>query len=139
MDFVFIFIIDITAKVYSCITKIETMAQYDWAVKRVEELLPLVTDETPLDDSNSIELELLSNLVADYSEEHFALGEPTLVDVLKLRMYEMGLNQKSLAKLIGVSPSRLSDYISGKCEPTLKVAREISRKLNIDANIVVGV
>ena len=55
------------------ISEIETMAQYDWAVKRVEELLPLVTDETPLDDSNSIELELLSNLVADYSEEHFAL------------------------------------------------------------------
>ena len=52
-------------------TKIETKAQYDWAVKRVEELIPLVTDETPLDDPNSIELELLSNLVADYSEEHF--------------------------------------------------------------------
>ena len=31
------------------------------------------------------------------------------------------------------------DYISGKCEPTLKVAREISQKLNIDANIVLGV
>ena len=113
-------------------TKIENQAQYEWAVKRVEELLPLVKDDTPLNDPNSIELELLSNLVADYSEEHFALGEPTLVDVLKLRMYEMGLNQKSLAKLVGVSPSRLSDYISGKCEPTLKVAREISRKLNID-------
>ena len=120
-------------------TKIENQAQYEWAVKRVEELLPLVDDNTPLNDPNSIELELLSNLVADYSEEHYALGEPTLVDVLKLRMYEMGLNQKSLSKLIGVSPSRLSDYISGKCEPTLKVAREINRKLNIDANIVLGV
>lgn len=120
-------------------TKIETKAQYEWAVKRVEELLPAVTDETPLDDPNSIELELLSNLVADYSEAHFALEKPTLVDVLKLRMYEMGLNQKALAKLIGVSSSRLSDYISGKCEPTLKVARTISQKLNIDANIVLGV
>ena len=120
-------------------TKIENQAQYEWAVKRVEELLLLVKDDTPLSDPNSIELDLLSNLVADYSEEHFALGEPSLVDVLKLRMYEMGLNQKSLSKLIGVSPSRLSDYISGKCEPTLKVAREISRKLNIDANIVLGV
>ena len=110
-------------------TKIENKAQYEWAVKRVEELLPLVDDNTPLNDPNSIELELLSNLVADYSEEHYALGEPALVDVLKLRMYEMGLNQKSLSKLIGVSPSRLSDYISGKCEPTLKVAREINRKL----------
>lgn len=117
----------------------ENQAQYEWAVKRVEELLPLVDDNTPLNDPNSIELELLSNLVADYSEEHYALGEPTLVDVLKLRMYEMGLNQKSLSKLIGVSPSGLSDYISGKCEPTLKVAREINRKLNIDANIILGV
>lgn len=120
-------------------TKIENQTQYDWAVKRVEQLLPLVKDDTPLNDPNSIELELLSNLVADYSEEHFALGNPTLIDVLKLRMYEMGLNQKSLAKLVGISPSRLSDYISGKCEPTLKVAREISRKLDIDANIVLGV
>ncbi|WP_294618461.1 helix-turn-helix domain-containing protein [uncultured Bacteroides sp.] len=120
-------------------TKIENQSQYEWAMRRVEELLPLVKDDTPLDNPNSIELELLSNLVADYSEEHFALGKPTLVDILKLRMYEMGLNQKSLAKLVGVSPSRLSDYISGKCEPTLKVAREISRKLNIDANIVLGV
>lgn len=120
-------------------TKIENQAQYEWAVKRVEELLPLVNDTTPVNDPNSIELELLSNLVADYSEEHFAIGEPTLVEVLKLRMFEMGLNQKTLAHLIGVSPSRLSDYISGKCEPTLKVAREISRKLNIDAHIVLGI
>ena len=118
-------------------TKIENKVQYEWAIKRVEELLPLVDDNTPLDDPNSIELELLSNLVADYSDEHFAIGEPTLVDVLKLRMYEMGL--KALSALIGVSPSRLSDYVSGKCEPTLKVAREMSRKLNIDANIVLGV
>ena len=99
----------------------------------------MVDDNTPLEDPNSIELELLSNLVADYSDEHFAIGEPTLVDVLKLRMYEMGLTQKALSALIGVSPSRLSDYVSGKCEPTLKVAREMSRKLNIDANIVLGV
>lgn len=127
----------IRSEVSMCIIK--NQDQYEWAVNRVEELLQLVNEDTPLSDHSSIELELLSNLVADYSEEHFTLGEPSLVDILKLRMYEMGLNQKSLSQLIGVSPSRLSDYISGKCEPTLKVAREISRKLNIDANIVLGV
>ena len=120
-------------------TKIENKVQYEWAIKRVEELLPLVDDNTPLDDPNSIELELLSNLVADYSDEHFAIGEPTLVDVLKLRMYEMGLTQKALSALIGVSPSRLSDYVSGNCEPTLMVARVMSIKLYIVANIVLGV
>ncbi|MBO5250499.1 MAG: helix-turn-helix domain-containing protein [Bacteroidaceae bacterium] len=120
-------------------TKIENKTQYEWAVKRVEQLLPLVNDTTPLDDPNSIELELLSNLVADYSEEHFALGTPTLAEIIKLRMHEMGLTQANLAKLLSVSPSRISEYLSGKSEPTLKVAKEISRQLNIDANIILGV
>lgn len=56
-------------------TKIETKEQYEWALKRVEQLLPLVNDDTPRTDPNSIELELLSNLVADYSEAHYSLGE----------------------------------------------------------------
>ena len=120
-------------------TKIENQMQYEWAVSRVEELLPLVNDRTPIDDPNSIELELLSNLVADYSEEHFSLGTPTLADIIKLRMYEMGLTQVNLAKLLKVSPSRISEYLSGKSEPTLKIAREISIQLGIDASIVLGV
>ena len=63
-----------TYKSRASMTKIENKAQYDWAVNRVEELLPLVDDNTPKDDANLIELELLSNLVADYSEEHFAIA-----------------------------------------------------------------
>ncbi|WP_373748066.1 helix-turn-helix domain-containing protein [Kaistella sp.] len=38
-----------------------------------------------------------------------------------------------------MSTSRVSKYLTGKSEPTLKVAREISKKLNIDASIVLGV
>lgn len=57
--------------------KIETIEQYEWAVRRVEELLPMVKDDTPADDPHSIELELLSNMVANYSDEHLAIGSPT--------------------------------------------------------------
>jgi HTH-type transcriptional regulator/antitoxin HigA len=120
-------------------TKIENEDQYRWALARVEELLPLVKDNTPITDSNSIELELLSGLVADYSDEHYAIGEPSLIDTIKLRMYEMGLNQASLSKLLGINPSRTSEYLSGKKEPTLRQARTISKKLNIDPAIVLGV
>lgn len=120
-------------------TKIENKTQYDWAVNRVEELLPLVDDNTPKDDKNLIELDLLSNLVADYSEEHFAIGTPSLADVMKLRMYEMHLTQRGLAAMLNISPSRVNAIVSGKKEPTYKVAQDISRKLNIDASIVLGV
>lgn len=56
-------------------TKIMNETQYNWAVARVEQLLPLVKDDTPLTAPESIELQLLSNLVADYSEEHFSIGD----------------------------------------------------------------
>ena len=120
-------------------TKIENEAQYEWAVSKVEELLPLVDDDTPQDDPNYIELVLLSNMVADYEEIHYPIGKPTIIDILKLRMYEMGLNQSQLAKLLGVSQSRISEYLSGKSEPTLKIGREICKKLNVPADIVLGV
>jgi len=120
-------------------TKIENEIQYNWAVGRVEELLPKVNENTPIDDPKSIELELLSNMVADYSDEHFSIGEPSLADIIKLRMYEMDINQKSLSKILEVSPSRVSDYLTGKCEPTIPVARNICRRLNISASVILGV
>ncbi len=120
-------------------TKIENEAQYDWAMRRIEELLPLVGDDTPVTDPNSIELGLLSNLAADYEDEHYPMESPSLVDMLKLRMYEMGLTQVALSKLLGINPSRICEYLSGKREPTLPQARVMSQKLNIDPAIVLGV
>ena len=119
--------------------KITSEIAYKATMERIEELLPLVDDNTPLDNRNFIELELLSNLVADYEDEHYPIKTPSLLEVLKLRMYEMKLNQNKLSELLNVSPSRISEYLSGKSEPTLKIAREISKKLNIDSDIVLGV
>ena len=123
-------------KIYS-MAKIQNETAYRAAMERIEELLPLTDENTPLTDKNLIELDLLSELVSEY--EHYPIKSPSLIDVIKLRMYEMGLNQAKLSELLGVSPSRVSDYLTGRCEPTLKVARDISKKLNIDANIVLGV
>lgn len=49
-------------------TAIENEIQYNYALKRIEELLKVVDNDTPTNDKNSIELVLLSNLVADYEE-----------------------------------------------------------------------
>ena len=75
----------------------------------------------------------------DYDNEHYPIGVPSLIDVLRLRMYEMNLTQKAMAELIGISASRLNEILTGKREPTLQVARAICINLSIDANIVLGV
>ena len=45
--------------------------QYDAVMARIDELLKVVDDNTPADDRNSIELLLLSDLVAVYEDVHF--------------------------------------------------------------------
>ena len=67
----------------------------------------MVSNNSPTDDNNFLELDLISDLVADYEEEHFPVKAPALVDVLKLRMYELGLTQTKLSELLNVSPSRV--------------------------------
>ena len=57
-------------------TKIENELQYQAAMQRIEELLKVVNDTTPQDDVNSVELVLLSNLVADYEDEHYPILHP---------------------------------------------------------------
>lgn len=120
-------------------TKIITESQYNAAMERVEELLKIVDDTTPADNKDSVELVLLSNLVADYEEEHFPIKNPSLTEILKLRMFEMGLTQTTLARKLGMSQSKISEIIAGKVEPTLKQARRISIELDIAPAIVLGV
>lgn len=45
--------------------------QYNSAIERINQLLKEVNDDTPEDDIKSVELVLLSNLVADYEDEHY--------------------------------------------------------------------
>lgn len=112
--------------------------QYDMIIERIEELLKVVDNETPVYDKNMVELELLSLLVEEYEELHYPVEPPTLPEMISLRMAEMGLTQKGLAELLGVSPPRISEYMTGKSEPTLKVARLMHQKLDIDPSILLG-
>ena len=108
-------------------TTIENEIQYNCAMERIEELLKVVDNDTPANDKNSIELVLLSNLVADYEDIHYPVKKPSLVEILKLRMFEMGITQNKLATILGMNPSKVSEILSGKSEPTLKQARKMSR------------
>lgn len=54
-------------------------------------------------------------------------------------MSELNLTQAKLAELLNVSQSRVSEYLNGKSEPTLPISRTISQKLNINADIILGV
>jgi HTH-type transcriptional regulator/antitoxin HigA len=118
--------------------EIKNENQYKRAVSRVEELLQVVGNDTSAEDQNFVELDLLSDLVAEYEEKYYPVQKPSLASVIRVRMAEMNISQRVLAELLEVSPSRVSEYLNGKSEPTLKVARLLHQKLNIDSDIILA-
>ncbi|MDE6079276.1 MAG: helix-turn-helix domain-containing protein [Duncaniella sp.] len=112
--------------------------QYEYALNRIEELLPLVTDETPASDKNAIELAIISDVVDAYEKIHYPIAKPTIGELISLSIEERGMTQKQLGKELGVSPSRVSDYISGRAEPTLRIAKALCLILGIAPAAILG-
>ncbi|MDY6241804.1 MAG: helix-turn-helix domain-containing protein [Prevotella sp.] len=108
-----------------------TKGQYEFAEQRIEELLPLVNDDTPLDDPKCVELTLMSDIVEEYEKIHYPIGKPTPAELIASGLSEKRMTQKELAKELGVSPSRVNDFVKGKSEPNLSLAGRICRILGI--------
>lgn len=108
-----------------------TEEQYELARSRVEELLPLVDDNTPLNDPKAVELMMMSDIVIDFEKEHFPIEKPNVAELIAEGLRENGLSQKQLAAELGVSTTRVNDFVSGKSEPGLRMAGAICRLLNI--------
>ena len=119
--------------------QIKNEAAYRAALKRVEQLEELVDDDTSPMDDNALELDMLIDMIEDYEDIYYPIGKPSLVDTIKLRLYELGITQNKLAEMLGLSAARVSEIMTGKCEPTLKVGRDLSMKLGISPSIVLGV
>ncbi len=115
-----------------------TKEQYEFALVRIEELLPIVDDTTPGNHRNAIELSLMSEIVIAYEKENYPIEKPTIAELIELSLDEKGMNQKQLAGEVGVSPSRINDYISGRSEPTLKIARKLCKALDIHPAAMLG-
>lgn len=56
---------------------------------------------------------------------------PLYIEILKYRMYTQKLTQREIARMLNISPSRLNDFIKGRGEPSLALARKMSECLDI--------
>lgn len=74
-----------------------------------------------------------------YEKVHFPIEKTTIGELLEASLEEKGMTQKQLATEIGISPSRISDYVSGRAEPTLKIARSLCQVLGIRPAAILGI
>ena len=106
-----------------------TEEDYNKASLRLMEIFH-AEPNTPEDD----ELGLLILLVKDYDDRHYPMPELDALEVIKIKMKEMGLKNKDLEPLIGTK-GHVSAVLSGKREITLKMAQKLKNYFNIPAEV----
>ena len=113
-----------------------TKKDYNLKTKRLEELLEQLTLKGKLTSKFQVELDKLSDEIADYEETKFPFKPNTLKEMIELRMYQRKLKQKDVAKILGTTPSRISEILNGKRGLTMELAKGLYKKLNIDAELI---
>lgn len=78
--------------------------------------------------------ELLTLLIEDFEERHYALKATSPIDVLNELMLANGLKQKDLVDVFG-TPSITSEVLSGKRRLNAKHIRKLSRRFKVSPEV----
>jgi len=70
-----------------------TEEQYEYALARIEVLLPLVGENTPDDSKEAMELDAVSEIVMAYEEIHCPIEMPTVAELIALELEENPLGR----------------------------------------------
>lgn len=83
----------------------ENEGQHEAMIARIQELLPMVSNATPVNDRNMIELVVITKLAEKYEETFYQVELPVLPEIIRHKMTSRGITQKVLAELPNASPS----------------------------------
>jgi HTH-type transcriptional regulator/antitoxin HigA len=114
---------------------IDDESSYRLAITQLEQYLE--KGFTNLKAEEAAALQNLSLTIAAYEKQVHPVARPqTLAEMIELRMYQRKINQKQLAELMEVSPSKLSQILSNKREPDLAFLKNCKHKLAIPSDFI---
>ncbi|KAA0989101.1 helix-turn-helix domain-containing protein [Dyadobacter aurulentus] len=116
------------------VTPIKTEADYQNALRRIDELLTLApAPYSELDD----ELDVISTLVHAYEQTHHAIPYPDPINAIKYLMEENGWKSKDLEQFIGPK-SRVSEILNRKRYFTLQQILNLHKHLGLPLEVFIN-
>jgi len=104
---------------------IKNEEDYNSALKKLEKIF-----DAPVNSPDGDEAELLTVLIEKYEEEHYPIESPDPIEAIRFRMEQMNMKKKDLAEVLGYK-SRVSEILSRKRKLSLKMIRQLHKKLRI--------
>ena len=111
-----------------------TEMQYQYALERIEDLLPLVSGDDP-NEEKAVELSIYSDIVIEYEKEHFPIEKPTPAELIQESLIEKQLTQKELAERTGIAQTEISRLENGTRNPSIRLLQRLADGMGMELNI----
>jgi HTH-type transcriptional regulator/antitoxin HigA len=121
-------------------TILKTESEYKQVMAEIEVFLQKATHNGGFESLSAEETERLRvlSLQAEAYENSIPImplqvpKPQTLSEMLSLKMFQLKLKQKDLAAMLDITPTRLSEVMTGKRKVNMDLAKRLYQKLSID-------
>jgi HTH-type transcriptional regulator/antitoxin HigA len=117
--------------------KITEEADYKAVMAKIDHLMSKGSNKvTP---TELAEIRKLAEAAQQYEQSKFTISPPTtLAGIIEMKMYEMKLKQKDLAKKLKVSDTKLSMIMNGKQKPDVDFIKAVHRQLKVNGDYLLN-
>lgn len=118
--------------------KIKTESHYKRVMAKIESLM--FKGSANVSEAELNEIRRLAVAAQEYEQNKYVIDPPsTLEGIIEMKMFELKLKQKELAKKLNVSDTKLSMIMSGKQKPDVSFLKALHQKLNISGDFLLRV
>ncbi len=115
--------------------KINNEADYANVMARIDTLMAKGSANVSKEELTNIRK--LALAAQTFEQEKYLVEAPsTLVGMIEMRMFEMKLKQKDVAKKLNVSDAKLSLIMNGKQKPDINFLKAVHTELKIKADFI---
>jgi len=115
--------------------QINNDADYKSLMLKIEALMAKGSDKVTKNELEEIHKMALS--AQEYETKKYIIEAPTtLMGMIEMKMFEMGLKQKVLAEKLNISEAKLSLIMNGKQKPDVDFLKAVHSTLHIDAGFI---
>ncbi len=117
------------------VKSITTESDYTTVMAKIDSLMAKGSENVSKDEL--AEIRALALAAQHYEQQKYTVAAPTtLGGMIEMRMYEMRLKQKDLAKKLNISDAKLSLIMNGKQRPDVDFLKAVHTELHVDAEFI---
>jgi HTH-type transcriptional regulator/antitoxin HigA len=113
-----------------------TSIRSDEHLEAAQEVIDQLLAQGQLNEGEQLYLDGLSDLVADYEDEHHAIAPASDADMLRHLMEARGVTQAQLHRDTGIAKSTISEMLAGRKAFTRQIIRKLADYFHVNVGVL---